>query len=340
LQNVPITKRADFEEPPFPNANVVPNCQQVIAEWKVARHDADEVDPASYREILRFDRPEFNHNGGTLAFGHDGLLYASIGDGGAANDVGPGHNPTTGNGQDLSTILGKVIRINPLDPRHTRGHHGVLSANGQYRIPGDNPFVGKAGAVKEIYAYGFRNPFRMSFDREDGRLIVADVGQNNIEEVDIVSKGGNFGWHIKEGTFLFDPATGNVFTDPKPNPKLINPVLEYDHFEATAGKITRIAVVGGFVYRGDAIRSLRGKYVFADLNGFLFVGDLGSGRIEQLLNVGFFIKGISQDAAGELYVLGSTLEGPSGSNGSIMRLDPVGGDGRHGGDGDDDGDDD
>jgi hypothetical protein len=338
MHNVPFTRPADF-----PDAAASLNCQEVIAEWKVDARNPVVVNPASYREILRFDRPQFNHNGGTVAFGPDGLLYASIGDGGNKNDIGDGHPPVTGNAQDLTKILGKVIRINPLDPLITRSRDGLISANGKYRIPRDNLFVAMAGAVKEIYAYGFRNPYRMSFDMRDGRLVLADVGQDNIEEVDIVTRGGNYGWHIKEGTFLFDPTTGHVFTDPSPNPSLINPVLEYDHFEATAGKITRIAVVGGFVYRGSKIRMLEGKYVFADLNGFLFAGDLKTGRIEQLLTAGMFIKGFGQDTDGELYVTGSAKEGPSGTLGVVAKILPVnggdGGDGDGRGDGGDGGDD-
>ena len=164
--------------------------------------------------------------------------------------------------QSLSTILGKVIRINPLDPRRTRHRDGVLSANNAYRIPRDNPFITTPGAVKEIFAYGFRNPYRMSFDRKNGRLVVADVGQNNVEEVDIVARGGNYGWHRLEGTFLFDPSNGNVSIDTNPDPHLINPVVEYDHNPSETLRVPGyLAVVGGFVYRGSKIPELRGKYV-------------------------------------------------------------------------------
>ena len=176
------------------------------------------------------------------AFGADGLLYGAFGDGGNANDVGDGHNPTTGNAQDLTTILGKMIRINPLNPTLTTDADGSLGKNGQYRIPPANPFLSTSNALGEIYAYGFRNPYRFSFDAGTGRLVLGDVGQNNIEEVDIVVRGGNYGWHIQEGTFLFDATSGNVFTNPNPNPKLINPVAQYDHFEATVNAVTR----GGF----------------------------------------------------------------------------------------------
>ena len=324
LHNVPVTRAADFPEPPFPDASVVPNCQEVIAEWKVERNGL-RIDPTSYREVLRFDRPEFNHNGGTVAFGPDGLLYAAFGDGGNANDVGPGHNPVTGNAQDLTTILGKMIRIDPLDPRTSRDGDAVVSANGKYRIPRDNPFVRRRGAVREIFAYGFRNPFRFSF-QHDGQLVLADVGQNNIEEVDIVVRGGNYGWHLKEGTFPFDPTTGNVFAPTGRTPGLIDPVVEYDHFEATPGAPQRLAVIGGFVYRGRLNHELRGKYICADLAGVLLVADLDRRALAQLIpNAGMFIKGIGQDSDGELYVLGSELEGPSGKVGVIAQIRQVGG---------------
>lgn len=334
LHNVPVTRVADFPQPQPPLAPAgEPNCQEVIAEWRVSRHDPDVADPSSYRELLRSDKPQFNHNGGSLAFGPDGLLYASLGDGGAANDVGPGHLVGTGNAQSLMSIRGKVIRINPLHPALTSHRDGSVSANGQYRIPRDNPFVNRPDALGEIYAYGFRNPYRFSFDFEDGeddgegRLVLGDVGQNQIEEVDIVRRGGNYGWNLKEGTFRFDPSNGRVFAGPNPVPGLIDPVVEYDHFEATAGRVTRQAVVGGFVYRGSKIKALRGKYVFGELNGNLFVADLKSGRMEELIpDVGMFIKGFGQDAKGQLYVLGSTIEGPSGTGGQVLRIDRVHGD--------------
>ncbi len=328
LHNVPIGRQADFPQPVTPPV-AVPNCQEVIAEWQVDHEDLDEVNPASYREVLRFDRPEFNHNGGTIAFGPDGLLYAAFGDGGNANDVGPGHMPVTGNAQVLSTILGKMIRINPLDPRLTTNKDGAISDNGQYRIPKDNPFFTRAHAVREIYAYGFRNPFRFRFDTKGDQLVMADVGQNNIEEVDLVTAGGNYGWNIQEGTFLFmatGPNAGTVFTNPKPIPGLINPVVEYDHFEASANAITRIAIVGGYVYRGTQIPDLVGKYVCADLNGFLFEANLKNGNLKQLLNVGMFIKGIGQDDNNELYLTTSAIEGPGtvGTiNGAVMKLVPA-----------------
>jgi hypothetical protein len=134
------------------------------------------------------------------------------------------------------------------------------------------------------------------------------------------SAGGNDGGHLKEGTFRFDPTTGDVSLGPDPVPGLIDPVAAYDHFEATAGKITRIAIVGDFVSRGSNAPALRGTYTGADLNGFLFDVALGTGKIEQLLDAGMFIKGLGQDSEGELYVLGSKIEGPSGAAGVVMRI--------------------
>jgi hypothetical protein len=323
LHNVPVGRRADFEEPPFPNVNVVPNCQEVIAEWKVSQANLDAVDPNSYREILRYDKPQFNHNGGTIDFGPDGLLYGAFGDGGAGDDAGDGHNPATGNAQDLTTILGKTIRINPLNPTLTTDQDGTPSSNGQYRIPPSNPFLNTPGALREIFAYGFRNPYRFSFDAANGRLVMGDVGQNNIEEVNIVTSGGNYGWRIQEGKFLFDPVTGNVFANPNPNPNLIDPVVQYDHFEATVNSVTRIAIVGGFVYRGTKVLGLGGKYITAELNGVLLVADLQTGKLERLVsNLGMFVKGFGQDANNEVYVLGSTEIGPSGAGGMVLQISP------------------
>jgi hypothetical protein len=324
LHNVPHGRAADFPEPPYPGPGVMPNCQEVIAEWRVNPRNPEAVDPTTYREVLRFDKPEFNHNGGTLLFGPDGDLYASFGDGGNGNDVGPGHNPATGNAQDLSTILGKVIRIHPVDPRLTGPQAGAVSANGRYRIPTDNPFFGRRGALREVYAYGFRNPYRMSFDAAGGALVVADVGQDSVEEVDVVTKGGNYGWPLKEGAFLFNRSTGGVFTDPHPNPALINPVVQYDHddFERPGVEVP-VAVIGGFVYRGAAIPRLSGRYVFADFSGRLFDADLRTGAIERLLTLGVFIKGFGADASGELYVLATANEGPTGRTGTVLALQPA-----------------
>jgi glucose/arabinose dehydrogenase len=291
----------------------------------------------SARELMRIDKPQFNHNGGALVFGPDKLLYISLGDGGNANDEGPGHVPE-GNAQSLSegNVLGKILRIDPL---------GSNSANGQYGLPADNPFVGKPGA-DEIYAYGFRNPFRMSFDNKTGRLWVGDVGQNNVEEVDVVRKGGNYGWRIKEGTFLFDtgaelppPDTGHGFVyqdSPGQPPGLIDPVAEYDHSDGPGLPETRVAVIGGFVYRGDDIKRLRGHYVFGDYSGEIgeavagHLFTLGSHRrVEELLvsdrqPLGLAVLGWGRDHDDELYLLANTSGTLNGTTGVVMKLQRAG----------------
>ncbi len=315
----PVSRPADFTVP-LP-AGTSFNHQSVVNEWTVSAGNPLQIDPnVAPREIMRIDEPQANHNGGMLAFGPDKDLYISLGDGGNANDVGDGHNPTTGNGQDPSNVLGSVLRIDVA---------GNNSANGQYGIPADNPFVG-GGGVAEIFADGFRNPFRFSFDKPTGDLIVADVGQNHIEEIDKVISGGNYGWHVKEGTFLFDPTTGNVLSDSPGLPAgLIDPVAEYDHDEG-------IAVVGGFVYHGSAFPELDGKYVFGDFSqgfgspsGRLFYADLATGLIQELKiglddrALGLFVKGFGEDQNGELYVMGSSLLGPTGSTGVVLELVPV-----------------
>jgi glucose/arabinose dehydrogenase len=189
----PVSGSADFSTMP---PGTTPNHQAVIREWQVPdpTNPASVVDPTTSRELLRIDEPQFNHNAGAINFGHDGTLYIALGDGGGRDDEAVGHG--TGNAQDPSNPLGSILRIDPM---------GSNSANGQYGIPADNPFVGKPGYVEEIYAHGFRNPFRFSFDMERGDLYVGDVGQDDIEEVDVVVAGGNYGWNIKEGSFCFDP---------------------------------------------------------------------------------------------------------------------------------------
>ncbi len=311
----------------------LPNHHGVIAEWQVFANDPDHVDVSSRREVLRFDHPQSNHNGGQLAFRpSDGLLYIGIGDGGSANDQGDGHPAATGNGQILTTLLGKILRINPIP----RADPITGPANNQYQYQSTIPFTG-AGELREIYAYGFRNPYRFSFDSAPGvdRLIVADVGQNHIEEVDIVEIGKNYGWRQKEGTFLFTPNTaGDIAFDPAPDPNLIDPVLQYDHDDG-------ISVLGGFVYRGAALPGLLGKYIYSDFSrtfqtpsGRLFVGDLSARTIEEIrVAVGtqpssLFLKGMGRDDAGEVYLLGSTALAPAapagaGPAGVVLKLVPI-----------------
>ncbi len=210
----------------------------VVAEYSVS--DAGPNLAQSFEtRLLAFSQPQFNHNGGELAFGPDGMLYIASGDGGGANDQ---HGPI-GNGQNLDTLLGKILRID------------VDSPDGNL-IPDDNPFVGVDGR-DEIWAYGLRNPWRFSFDSETGRLFCADVGQNRIEEVNIIERGGNYGWRIMEGSDCFNPS--NCRSD-----GLILPIAEYTH------GANRISVTGGHVYRGRQFSSMIGQYIFADFDGDFF----------------------------------------------------------------------
>ena len=281
-----------------------------MAEWRVSAGNPDLADPASRREVLRVDEPQANHNGGKLAFRPgEPYLYISLGDGGAGNDVGDGHNPAIGNGQDLTTVLGKILRIDPLDPSLTTGSTDPVSGNGSYRVPANNPFISSGTAVHEIYAYGLRNPFRFSFDAPTDRLIVGDVGQNNIEEVDFVEAGKNYGWNRKEGSFLFNPSDGTITPDPSPDPGLTNPVLQYSHEDGSA-------IIGGFVEHGSGVPALSGHYIFGDYiapntgSGRLFYSDFSSGLIQELRigdperDLGILLKGFGQDDNGEVYALG------------------------------------
>jgi glucose/arabinose dehydrogenase len=195
------------------------------------------ADPISELVLLRVPQPWGNHNGGTIVFGPDRMLYIALGDGGAANDQ-------AGNGQNLGTLLAAVLRIDVRD----------ATAEAPYRVPGDNPFVGREGARPEIWAWGLRNPWRIAFDRETGDLWCGDVGQNLWEEVDRLIAGGNYGWPLMEGTHTFPPDTKRTAEELA---GLIPPVAEY-------GRNVGISVTGGYVYRGKALPDLRGRYVYAD----------------------------------------------------------------------------
>jgi len=205
----------------------------VISRFSVSK-DANVADPESEVELMRIKQPFWNHNGGTIAFGHDGYLYVGLGDGGKANDPFK-------NAQNLGTLLGSILRIDV--DRHDAGK--------AYGIPRDNPFVDRDGARGEIYAYGLRNVWRLSFDRKTGALFVADVGQDIWEEINVVTKGGNYGWNLREGKHKFGP------NGAEPSDSLVEPILEYNH---KVGK----SITGGHVYRGEQVKSLAGKYIYAD----------------------------------------------------------------------------
>lgn len=240
---------------------------------------AGQADASTRRELLRVNQPYANHNGGHLAFGPDGFLYIGLGDGGSAGDP-------QGNGQRLDTLLGKLLRI---DPRP--------DGNTPYRVPPGNPFASREGARPEIWAYGLRNPWRFSFDRETGALWIGDVGQNAIEEIDAVeaSAGGgqNYGWNRLEGTRPFGGTAPSG---------TVAPVHEYSHDGGNC------SVTGGYVYRGTRIPALRGAYVFADYcKGqlrALVAGPGGSGLRSVALGPTLdAVASFGQDADGELFVL-------------------------------------
>ncbi len=241
------------------------------------------VDPATEREILRVEEPYGNHNGGWIGFGPDGYLYASIGDGGAAGDP-------KGNGQDRSTLLGAMLRI--------RVGPGIDT----YEVPADNPLVGMPSARPELWAWGLRNAWRCSFDRQTGALWCGDVGQDRIEEIDIIEAGGNYGWNLREGTHRYRRGEADG--------PLIDPVAEYGH---TEGK----SVTGGYVYRGSRLADFRGMYVYADfVDGVVWALDLDGKEVRSLAKVAAVSmpSSFGEDAAGELYV--TSFEG------RIFRFEP------------------
>jgi hypothetical protein len=287
------------------------------------------------------DQPQSNHNGGQLVFGaDDDYLYISLGDGGGANDTGTGHNPDIGNGQDISDpfwgFLGSILRIDVDN----------VTSPLKYGIPSSNPFVDKFG-LDEIYAFGFRNPFRMSFDAGgDHDLFVADVGQNLWEEVNIVKKGRNYGWNIKEGTHCFNPDIPTISPSSCPNAgpngiTLRSPIIEFKNSNVQDG-LSR-AVIGGYVYRGSSMPILYGRYVFGGwsttgkADGALFVAtpppedgvlwpmgeiQVATGTNNRLKE---YVLSFGEDPNNELYVLTSEKAGPSEETGKVYRMVPSSG---------------
>jgi glucose/arabinose dehydrogenase len=298
-----------------------------------AAADFSSADLASERVLLTIDEPQFNHNGGRIAFGPDGYLYIGMGDGGGANDNEKGHAPQ-GNGQDTTTLLGKILRID-------------VNKGNPYAIPSDNPFADGKQGRPEIFAYGMRNPWGLSFDRGgDREFFVADVGQNLYEEINIVTKGGNYGWRVRESHVAFDPTKPNV--PPTESPKtdafgkpFIEPIAWYKHparNKVDPTQIEGISITGGYVYRGKAIPALVGKYVFADWSrtwalpdGVLFTAT-GKGKdakwtIDSLPftsptgeKIRAYIVAMGEDSDGELYVLTNGRNSLSGQTGKVFKL--------------------
>ncbi|MEB2781230.1 PQQ-dependent sugar dehydrogenase [Algoriphagus sp. C2-6-M1] len=251
----------------------------VISRFSVSTSNPNLADPASELVLLEFDQPYSNHNGGQVSFGPDGYLYIAVGDGGSGGDP-------QGNGQNRNSLLGTILRID-IDQQNR-------STN--YSIPEDNPFVDNSeGFREEIYAYGLRNPWRFSFDSFNGQLWTGDVGQNKFEEVDIVKKGGNYGWNTMEGFHCFSPADCN-------QEGLELPIWEYDRSQGD------ISITGGFVYRGAILEELEGLYIYADyVSGRIWTLD-GSDPANpvntELLNADFPISSFGIDQNQELYICG------------------------------------
>lgn len=249
----------------------------VIARYSVSNTNPDQADAESAAVIIEIEQPYANHNGGQIVFGPDGLLYIAMGDGGSAGDP-------DGNGQDTSTLLGALLRIDVDNP----------DTGLNYGVPDDNPFASDESGRGEIYVYGLRNPWRFSWDPETEWLWLADVGQNEVEEIDIIQKGGNYGWNIMEGDQCYSPSVGCNTTG------LIDPIWTYTHDVGNS-------ITGGFVYRGSEASSLLGEYVYADF---------GSGKVwaltydvnvtpsnEEILDTTLQIVSFGTDANNELYVL-------------------------------------
>ena len=305
-----------------------------LVEFQVSSTDPNRADPQRRRVLSELAWPYSNHNGGTLAFGPDGFLYVPLGDGGNRDDEGRGHvedwyeENAGGNAQNVeANLLGKVLRIDVDRP----------GAGREYGIPADNPFVGKAG-MDEIWAYGLRNPFRIAFDAETGTLFASDAGQELYEEIDIIVKGGNYGWNVMEGTHCFDAEDPQrpPYDCPRVTPggdTLRLPIAQYDHYKG-------VVSVGGVSYRGGSADAFLGRYLFADWSydhdkprGTMFVASrppLGRAAMwdweeltVELAGEGEFreyIRSFGEDAEREAYVLTASVQGPTGTTGKVWRV--------------------
>ncbi len=272
--------------------------RSVISEFKISAADPDKADLGSERIVLEVPQPFWNHKGGELAFGPDGYLYLGLGDGGAGGDP-------FGSGQSTETLLAKMLRIDVNSRATVRD--GNRSHELQYGIPGDNPFVNEKNARHEIFAYGLRNPWRYSFDRQTGDLWVGDVGQDLWEEVDVVTKGGNYGWSVREGAHHYKPGPAGA--------QYIEPVMEYAHRQNIQSEgmfpdhPTGLCVIGGYVYRGEKYPALQGVYLYCDYSPGNIYGlryDRDAHKVTAhgtLLKQPKSITSFAEDADGEVYAL-------------------------------------
>ncbi len=249
-----------------------------ISRFQVSKSNPNQADPKSEVILLTFDQPYSNHNGGKVAFGPDGYLYIAVGDGGSGGDP-------QNHGQNKASLLGKILRIDVNKP----------AGNLPYGIPADNPFKGnKENFREEIYAYGLRNPWRFSFDAENGNLWAGDVGQNKIEEIDIIKKGQNYGWRMMEANDCFKPEDCN-------KNGLALPVYSYRQ-----GMDTGKSVTGGHVYRGKKMAALKGKYIYGDfVTGNIWtLSPATNGKYTNalLMKLDGTVSAFGEDANRELYV--------------------------------------
>ena len=269
--------------------NYTTDTHTIISRLTADASNPGRLDPSSEVILLTFKQPRSNHNGGHLAFGPDGMLYIATGDGGGSGDP-------EGNGQNKNTLLGKILRI---DVDRKEGDRN-------YAIPAGNPFI-RGGGAPEIYAYGLRNPWRFSFDVKTGQLWAADVGQNKLEEINIIEAGGNYGWNIREGTACYKPAKGCESSG------LIPPIFEY-------GRDKGVSITGGYVYRGQQMPALTGWYVYADyaMGTIWGLRQLPDGKVENrtLLESRTQITSFGTDSKGEIYVVAQ--------DGAIYRLAATG----------------
>lgn len=257
----------------------------IVSRFQVSADDPNTADPDSEQVVMKIAQPFSNHNGGSIAFGHDGYLYIALGDGGGRNDP-------LGNGQNLKTLMGSLLRID-VDQQQSGNNYG---------IPDDNPFLNRDGVPPETYAFGFRNIWRLTVDRKTGDLWAADVGQDFWEEINIVKKGGNYGWSIREASFPF----GNKPVSAEE--ELIEPIWEYDHQIGSS-------ITGGYVYRGSRLPELQGWYLYADyVTGRIWALDYdpATGRVTQnmaIATTGFPVLAFGEDEAGEVYYMIETVTG-------------------------------
>jgi len=252
--------------------------RSIISRFSVTVDDQQKADIESELVILQINQPYDNHNGGHIAFGPDGYLYIGLGDGGNGGDP-------YGNGQNNRTLLGTILRIDVSDSSEQK----------KYGIPPDNPFAGLKYEKNEIWAYGLRNPWRFSFDEETGLLWVGDVGQNKFEEIDIVEKGGNYGWNVLEGFHCHPDSTSSCDSE-----EFEAPIVEYDRDEGCS-------VTGGYVYRGSIFNFLYGSYIYGDFcSGLIWALNYDGTKIVDvtiLVDSDLIISSFGEDEEGELYIL-------------------------------------